>query len=469
MSPDGNPYLNIASFYTAELDQLSERRASFRKLCARLELKGTILLSPRGIHFSITGRRTEVAEFLEVVRKDPKLERLSVDVNNFRNDCQRPRPVLIRVKKEMTLSEMEKPPRAAKDWSVQDKISTQEFDSSFSSSYQPDQANNRLWLELRRQSIAKAIHPAPGSVPYENRRPIRVPKHAEGTTVLDFLKSLNSILPEKQWLDGIQNRRLLLRDQPVTANHVLKAGDELVWIMPGTIEPEVNLDIQPVYEDDAILVIYKPAPLPMHPCGRFNRNSLDYVLRQAMHPYQPRPAHRLDANTCGLLVLAKTRQFAGRLQPQFESGSVYKEYLVKVDNEPEWKSIIVDQPISARPANSVGGRVISEDGFPALTEFEAIGPALDHSGYFLIARPKTGRTNQIRTHLWSIGTPVKNDPHYLKGKQTGATQTLSMEEPPMCLCAYRLEFNHPISHERVKFVSPIPEWAKSSPLGLINV
>jgi len=68
----------------------------------------------------------------------------------------------------------------------------------------------------------------------------------------------------------------------------------------------------------------------MHACGRYNRNSLDYILQKAMEPYRPRAAHRLDANTCGLLALAKTRQFAGRMQPQFEAGQVEKIYLVKV-------------------------------------------------------------------------------------------------------------------------------------------
>lgn len=480
MSLDGNPYLNIASCYFAELDQLPKRRAALRRLSARLELTGSILLSPEGIRFSITGRQTEIDEFLEEIRKDPKLEQL--EFNETRNPGQQLPNVEVRVKKEISSTESESrkadplgtagslmPDQPPGDPSRYEESQKHDPVVSFPKPYLPDPEKTRLWLELRRESISKVIDPLPGSVPYENRRPIRTPKHADGTTVLDFLKSLNSMLPECEWLDGIQDGRLLLRNQPVAADHLLKAGDELIWIMPRTIEPEVNLNIRPIYEDDAILVIYKPAPLPMHPCGRFNRNSLDYVLRRAMQPYHPRPAHRLDANTCGLLVLAKTRQFAGRLQPQFETGSVFKEYLVQVEQAPNWKSIMVDHPISARPANSAGGRVVSDDGIPALTEFEALGPASDDSGYFILARPKTGRTNQIRTHLWSIGMPVKNDPHYLKGQQTGATQTLSMEDPPMCLCSYRLEFNHPISHERVRFVSPLPDWARSSPLDLKNL
>lgn len=450
MPLDGNPYLNITGYCLTELDKLAERRATLRKLCSRLEIQGTVLISAEGIHLTLSGRRSEIDELIEELRKDPKLAGLQVQEkwsgNQSFDDLQ------VRVKKEIFPNELE-----------EIKLSS-EPDSS-----QPTQESSFLethpsWLEFRREAIAKVIESTPGSIPYENRRPIRVPARAEGATVLDFLRSIQSILPESEWLDGIRDQRLLLKGQPVSADQILKAGEELVWITPGTVEPEVNLDIQPVYEDDAILVIYKPAPLPMHPCGRFNRNSLDYVLRQAMHPYRPRPAHRLDANTCGLLVLAKTRQFAGRLQPQFESGSVFKEYLVKVEQAPEWKSITVNQPISARPANSAGGRVISEDGVPALTDFEAVGPASDHSGFFLLARPKTGRTNQIRAHLWSLGAPVKNDPHYLKNRQTGATLTLSVNEPPMGLCSYRLEFNHPLSRDRVKFISPIPDWAKSCPI-----
>ena len=72
--------------------------------------------------------------------------------------------------------------------------------------------------------------------------------------------------------------------------------------MPGTVEPDVAANVTVLFEDDAILVVQKPAPLPMHACGRFNRNTLGFILNRVYHPLKLKPAHRLDANTSGVKV-----------------------------------------------------------------------------------------------------------------------------------------------------------------------
>ena len=74
------------------------------------------------------------------------------------------------------------------------------------------------------------------------------------------------------------------------------------------------------------------------------------------------------------------------------------------------------------------------------------------------ARPLTGRTNQIRVHLWHLGLPVCGDPVYLPGNTLGDTQTLSLSDPPLCLHAWRIAFLHPLTQEPVEFTAPPPSW-----------
>ena len=82
----------------------------------------------------------------------------------------------------------------------------------------------------------------------------------------------------------------------------------------------MNAAVRLLHVDEAIIVLDKPAPLPFHPGGRYNRNTLQFLLAIAFHPQRPRPAHRIDANTTGVTVVCRTRHFAGELQRQFQSG-----------------------------------------------------------------------------------------------------------------------------------------------------
>src|SRR3569832_2393086 len=115
-----------------------------------------------------------------------------------------------------------------------------------------------------------------------------------------------------------------------------------------------------LYEDEAIVVLDKPAPLPMHPGGRFYRNTLQYVLDTVYSPQKPRPSHRLDANTTGVVVVARTRHFASLIQPQIANNDVKKVYLVRISGHPAWDEIAGGAPggggAGGRGARAGGGR-----------------------------------------------------------------------------------------------------------------
>jgi RluA family pseudouridine synthase len=247
--------------------------------------------------------------------------------------------------------------------------------------------------------------------------------------------------------------------QRVDAEHRVKTGERYLHLFPGITEPDINPDIRLLHEDEAILVLHKPAPLPLHPSGRFNRNTLQSILNTVYHPQHPRPAHRLDANTTGLVLCARTRHFAGMLQPQFARGEVEKVYLTRVQGQPKEDVFSCDAPISDAP-EELGTRTVDEvSGLPSRTEFRVLERFADGTT-LLEARPLTGRTNQIRVHLWQLGFPVQGDPAYLANQQLGDTQTLSVDAPPLCLHAWKLSFVHPLSRQRVAFETERPLWTK---------
>lgn len=314
-------------------------------------------------------------------------------------------------------------------------------------------------MQARQQRLRDLAHPLPGSLPYDNFRPLRVPDWCDGMTALDYLCARMPHVPREEWQAICAAGRLLNADKlPVQPADIVRDGQKLIHLVPGTIEPDVNADIRLLHEDDAILVVHKPAPLPMHPGGRFNRNTLQHLLQAACHPEKPHPAHRLDANTSGVVVFSRTRRVASRLQPLFSAGAVEKVYLVRVQGHPAADQFICDAPISAEPG-TLGTRQIAPAGLPSLTEF-TVRTRLPDGTTLLKARPRTGRTNQIRLHCRHLALPVLGDPTYGESETDPTTQTLPVDAPPLCLHSWRIAFPHPVSSERVCYEAPVPAWAE---------
>lgn len=312
-------------------------------------------------------------------------------------------------------------------------------------------------VSTRNEQIRELVDPLPGSVAYDNYRPMTVPADCEGGTVAEFLGRLLPHVAREEWVRLEEAGLLVDRERmAVRLEQRVRAGERYYQKYPGLVEPAVNGAITILHEDEALVVLDKPAPLPMHAGGRFNRNTLQYILNLAYHPQKPRPAHRLDANTTGLVLLTRTRHFAGRLQPQFARGEVKKRYLARVKGEPRENEFRCEAAISAEPGE-LGARKTDEAGLVAVTEFSVVRRLGD--GTTLVeARPLTGRTNQIRLHLASLGLPILGDRAYLAGGELGDTQTGEVRGEPLCLHAWRLEFAHPLDGRRMEFESAAPGW-----------
>jgi UPF0176 protein len=314
-------------------------------------------------------------------------------------------------------------------------------------------------IAQRQAAIRRVTSPLPGSVSQDNLRPLNVPQECHGTTLLDALPRMVKSLARDEW-ESLCSQNLVLdaRHQPAQANRIVSGGDRFYRSLPAVVEPEVNPQIRILHEDEALVVIDKPAPLPIHPGGRFNRNTLQQILNQAYHPQKLRPAHRLDANTTGVVLLTRTRHFAGLLQPQFTAGRVEKLYLARVQGHPAEDEFRCDAPIREAPGAAGSREVDAGSGLDARTAFRVRRRCADGTT-LLEARPLTGRTNQIRVHLWHLGHPICGDPAYLADGRIGDTQTLGVGAAPLCLHALKIAFSHPLRHERVEFTAPAPTWA----------
>ncbi len=312
-------------------------------------------------------------------------------------------------------------------------------------------------LAQRNAQIAKATEKLPGSEPYDHVRPITVPLRFDGMCVLEFLEAMRTHLLPEEWIAACREGRLTRRSDPVTPETKLRSGDYLLHHIPATIEPAVANDIRILYEDDALVVVNKPAPLPIHSCGRFHRNTLIYMLELVYAPLKLRPVHRLDSDTSGVQVLAKTAEAARKTQIQFEQGLVSKRYLARVHGLPSEDQFECRLSISQDFAAG-GVRIPGVEGDTAHTEFQLVRRLPDGTS-LLEVTPHTGRTNQIRAHLWALGMPIVGDPIYLRDEKLGELKSTELEQARLWLHAAMLEFIHPLTKEPTRFEAPPPDWA----------
>ena len=190
-------------------------------------------------------------------------------------------------------------------------------------------------LKISSDKIRQCTTPLPGSIPYENWRPIRVSKPFDCWEVLPFLKARFPQVIPTQWETVIEKGNLMRNNHSVSPKTTVRAGNILFHRIPQTTEPSVSNKIKILYEDEALLVIDKPAPLPMHPSGRFNKNTLISFIDIAYPNLKPRIVHRLDRDTTGVVILTKSKENASNLRRQFDENSVKKSYIAHVNGVPK--------------------------------------------------------------------------------------------------------------------------------------
>jgi 23S rRNA pseudouridine1911/1915/1917 synthase len=204
------------------------------------------------------------------------------------------------------------------------------------------------------------------------------------------------------------------------------------------------------YEDEHLLVVDKPAGLVVHPARGHREGTLAQLLAPLAAGGDPERAgivHRLDRDTSGLLLVARSQEAHRLLQRALARRRIEREYLALVQGRPPARSGTIEAPIGRDPR--VRTRMAVGGGSPreARTHFTLERALPAHS--LLRLRLETGRTHQIRVHLRAIGHPVCGDPEY------GTPGLLGLERQFLHAC--RLVFEHPFSGERVEVSSPLPE------------
>ena len=227
----------------------------------------------------------------------------------------------------------------------------------------------------------------------------------------------------------------------VTVRAILYEND-ILKISPPARRSEnvipVNIPIDILYEDDDILAVNKPQDMPVHPSLHNYRNTLgNAVMYHYGNPDMVyRAVTRLDRDTTGIVLIAKTQRAAAVLSKQLIAGKIIKTYYCITENIPEPQCGEINAPIK-RERESIIKRCVSPEGQNALTRYEVL---IAVQGCCLIkVQPVTGRTHQIRVHLSHIGCPLKND--FLYGSQN--------DDAPFKLHCGSLEFYHPASGERM--------------------
>jgi 23S rRNA pseudouridine1911/1915/1917 synthase len=225
----------------------------------------------------------------------------------------------------------------------------------------------------------------------------------------------------------IEDELIKVNDKPTKASYKIKARDHVEMVAPpepvNDLAPEpIPLDI--IYEDEHFLALNKQADLIVHPArGKWSGTLVNGLAHYGQRwstvngPWRPGILHRLDRNTTGIMLVAKSDEAHWRLARQFENRTIRKTYLAVVYGAPELLADVIDKPIGkdryAREKQAV--RKISGGGKPAVTMYQVeriFEPASGEKFSLLRLMPKTGRTHQLRVHMAAIGFPIVGDTMY---------------------------------------------------------
>ena len=278
-----------------------------------------------------------------------------------------------------------------------------------------------------------------------------VPDEAAGTRLDRFLAGLDEVATRTEAERLLAAGAVTVDGGARSKSHRLEGGEEVVF-EPAEPAPELRaepIDVRIAYEDEHLFVLDKPAGLVVHPGAGQASGTLVHALHGRIaggDPERPGIVHRLDRDTSGLLVVARTEEAHRRLQALVRRRALERTYVALVRGRPRSRSGRIEAPIGRDRHEPTRQSLDTDTPRDAITHFE-VERMLD--GVTLLrVRLETGRTHQIRVHLAAIGLPVVGDPIYGVPDERLGRQFLH---------AARLAFRHPLTGAEVDVVSPLPD------------
>jgi 23S rRNA pseudouridine1911/1915/1917 synthase len=259
------------------------------------------------------------------------------------------------------------------------------------------------------------------------------------------------------WKGLIRDELVRVNGRACKPNHKLHGGDEVSWTLPeeAPAEPRPeDIPLEILFEDDDVLVLNKPAGLVVHPAAGNETGTLVNALLfhdPALHALERSGmVHRLDKDTSGVMVVARTGAAMTELQRQFKARETNKQYTALVWGHPPPSGRIETQ-IGRHPVRRQKMSVLQQGGREAVSSFQTL-ETFDEAALVEV-KIETGRTHQIRVHMAHLGHPVVGDAVY--GRPRRKSRPLPANR--QMLHAARLEFTHPSSGKRLFFEAPLPD------------
>jgi 23S rRNA pseudouridine1911/1915/1917 synthase len=282
----------------------------------------------------------------------------------------------------------------------------------------------------------------------------RVPDESAGERLDRFLASLPEIGSRGVAERLLEGGTVLVDGRSLGKSHRLAGGEQLEFNPPdrdvAELEPE-QMDLRIVYEDEHLIVVDKPAGLVVHPASGHATGTLVQGLLErdiaGGEAARPGIVHRLDRDTSGLMVVARSEEAHARLQDLIRRRALERHYSALVVGRPRSRSGRIEAPIGRDRRDPLRHSLDTDKPREAVTHFEVKELLPRHT--LLDVRLETGRTHQIRVHLAAVDLPVAGDTVY------GRPRELDLER--QFLHAGRLVFPHPFTEEQVEVESPLPD------------
>lgn len=319
-------------------------------------------------------------------------------------------------------------------------------------------------MSTKREHTAPALGEAPEG--YVDIPFVVEPNYAGWRLDRYLSEKLRRLAPSR--LQGIILRGVLCEERRLKPSTPVYPGLSFRIRRPASQEPETPTELPVLFQDDWLLVLDKPAGLPIHPTARYHKGTLVSLLRERFGEAFAEPAHRLDRETSGIVVCGRTTESCRILGRLFVSRDVHKEYLAVCEGHPPEDSFSVDAPIAeGTELIRIAVRIDSVDGKESRTRFQVLQRFTRDGEPFSLLRcnPETGRQHQIRIHLREAGFPLVGDKMY--GPDPGYFDRFSkhclepeawvrLRLPRHALHAARISFPHPGTREIVSFDAPLP-------------